>query len=650
MALVVGTAGHIDHGKTTLLHALTGIDADRLPEEQRRGMTIDVGYAHLDLPDGGAIDFVDVPGHDRLIGNMLVGAGEIDAALLVVAADDGPRPQTLEHLELLDSLGIAAGIAAITKADLVDDEALASRIAEAGRLLARTSLAGAPVLAVSATTRRGLDALRDRLVALAETAPVAGVVRGGRTRLAVDRAFAVRGRGVVVTGSLRGGAVERNETLRLEPDGREVRVREVQVHGARADRASAGRVALNLAASDASDLRRGQVLAARDVVVATRRLLVALAPAVDLAGSGTRGLPLHGERLRLHLGTDAAEAIVVRNGRTAADLPGDGTTALLRLDRPVAAAFGDRFVLRRPSPGATAAGGHVLDPLPPLGPSRRYASPAALAALAAVAPAVCPSAEPEAFVTALVRLHGALPGSRIRALRGARPGNDVVALGPLLADPSVLETAGAAAIEAVASHASAEPLAGGLPLASLRAGVVRDLRRRVSVDRSDAAAAAAALIDRLGVSGRLVIAGDRVRLPGQSAELPDPVLSAMARVETALSVAAPPPLSEVVRAAACPPEGLRALEAADRIVRLEPEIAYARETYGRLAALAIRLASAAPLSPAAFRDATGTSRKYALAILEDLDRRGLLQRTPGGHVPGPRAPRAAAPSAGAPRS
>ncbi len=179
-------------------------------------------------------------------------------------------------------------------------------------------------------------------------------------------------------------------------------------------------------------------------------------------------------------------------------------------------------------------------------------------------------------------------------------------------------------------------------------GLVRDLRRRVSVDRGDATAAAGALLERLGAPGRLVIAGDRVRLPGQSAALPEAVLAAMARVETALSVAAPPALSEVVRAAACPPEGVRALEAADRIVRLEPEIAYARQTYGRLAALAIRLATAAPLSPAAFRDATGTSRKYALAILEDLDRRGLLQRTPDGHVPGPRAPRpAATPPSGA---
>ena len=643
VALVVGTAGHIDHGKTTLLHALTGIDADRLPEEQRRGMTIDVGYAHLEVQGGDAIDFVDVPGHDRLIGNMLVGAGEIDAALLVVAADDGPRPQTLEHLELLDALGIGDGIAVVTKADLVDGDTLADRIAEVGRLLARTSLAAEPVLAVSATTGLGLEGLRERLLGLA-AACAAAPARGG-TRLAIDRAFAVHGRGAVVTGSLRGGSVARNDVLQVVPDGREVRVREVQVHGRRVDGAGAGRVALNLAAIDADELRRGQVLAARDIVVATRRLLVALAPAVDLAGGGTRALPAHGERLRLHLGTEQAEAIVVRNARTAADRSGGGTTALLRLDRPIAASFADRFVLRRPSPGATAAGGRVLDPLPPLGPSRRRASAEALAAVAAAASV----SSPAAFVAALVRLHGALPSARIRVLGGTEPPVGVVALGPLLVDPAVVDAAGAAAVEAVASQAAAEPLAAGLPLAALRAGVVRDLRRRVSVDRIDGAGAASALVDRLAAAGRVVVAGDRVRLPGQSAALPDAVLAAMARVETALSVAAPPPLSEVVRAAACPPEGLRALEAADRIVRLEPEIAYARQTYGRLVALAIRMATAAPLSPAAFRDATGTSRKYALAVLEDLDRRGLLQRTPDGHVPGPRAPRAtAAPSAGAP--
>ena len=211
MTVVVGTAGHIDHGKTTLLRALTGIDADRLPEERRRGMTIDVGYAHLILPSGEAIDFVDVPGHDRLVGNMLVGAGEIDAALLVVAADDGPRAQTVEHLALLDALAIRDGIAVVTKADVAGPERTAEVVAAVGRLLDGTSLAGSPVLAVSAVSGEGLGAVRTALADLSARVamPAAGsvpVTMAGGARLAIDRVFAVKGRGVVVTGTLRGGS------------------------------------------------------------------------------------------------------------------------------------------------------------------------------------------------------------------------------------------------------------------------------------------------------------------------------------------------------------------------------------------------------------------------------------------------------------
>ena len=235
MTVVIGTAGHIDHGKTTLLRALTGIDADRLPEEQRRGMTIDVGYAHLTLPDGTELDFVDVPGHDRLVGNMLVGAGEIDAAMLVVAADDGPRAQTIEHLALLDALGIRHGLAVVTKADVAGPERTAEVVAAVGRLLDGTTLAGSPVLAVSSVDGDGVDGgargarrpsrSRARRRAGAPRMPPAG------SRLAIDRVFSVKGRGAVVTGTLRGRPLVPGATLRLVPGDRSVRVREIQVHG-----------------------------------------------------------------------------------------------------------------------------------------------------------------------------------------------------------------------------------------------------------------------------------------------------------------------------------------------------------------------------------------------------------------------------------
>jgi selenocysteine-specific elongation factor len=301
-------------------------------------------------------------------------------------------------------------------------------------------------------------------------------------------------------------------------------------------------------------------------------------------------------------------------------LPDGSLTAVLRLERPVAAAFGDRFVLRGPSPGVAAAGGRILDPLPPLGVSRRHASAATLAAAAAGA---LPSAD------ALVALWGAVRADRLPP--DAAPPTSARPLGPLVIESSV-----AADLESVAAETAAQ----SVTLSALRQALVRALRRVASVDAQDASRASEALIDELVAGGRLTRAGDRIGLAGRSEPLSPDVIAAMDRVEVALSVPAPPAFSEVVRAAGCPPEGVRALAAADRIVRLEPELAYARPMYARLASLALRMAAAGPVTPAAFRDATGTSRKYALAILEDLDRRGLLTRGPDGHVPGPRAPNA----------
>jgi selenocysteine-specific elongation factor len=253
MTVVVGTAGHIDHGKTSLLRALTGIDADRLPEERARGMTVDVGYAHLDLSDGMSIDFVDVPGHDRLVGNMLVGAGEIDAALVVVAADDGPRAQTLEHLELLDALGVQFGLAVVTKTGLVTADRVAEVIQAVAALLERTTLAGSPVVAADALTGDGLHEVRERVLELRDLAAAAAADAPSSTigtRFAIDRVFAIRGRGTVVTGTLRGAPVSRGAVLHVVPSPRgdeaSVRVREVQVHNRQVEAGGPGRVALNV--------------------------------------------------------------------------------------------------------------------------------------------------------------------------------------------------------------------------------------------------------------------------------------------------------------------------------------------------------------------------------------------------------------------
>ena len=609
MTVVIGTAGHIDHGKTTLLRALTGIDADRLPEEQQRGMTIDVGYAHLALDDGTELDFVDVPGHDRLIGNMLVGAGEIDAAMLVVAADDGPRAQTIEHLGLLDALGIADGLAVVTKADAVAEERTAEVVGAVRALLDRSSLRDAPVLVASAATGAGLDDVRRTLVAVRDRVaaqPARATDRGAR--LAVDRVFAVRGRGTVVTGSLRGGPIAPDARLRLVPGGSVARVRGLQVHGRDVADAVGGRTAMNLAGVEASQVGRGAVLTTDPAVVATDRLLVALRPASALTPAAGPGIvPKDGARVLVHAGTARVEATVGRSGRDAADLPHGESVAILRLAEPIAAAPGDAFVVRRPSPGATLAGGRVLDAEPPRGVSRRRSTAPRLGALASAKPGT------EAWVSARLELHGS-------------------ATGPSRLAPDVHAWLDDRVVEAVES--APEPVS----RAALRSEASRDLRRRVTLEVGAAANFASGAIERLVADGRLVGDGDRLRDPRRAATGLDPALgAAMDRLERALETPAPLPLSEAAARAGCPPAGIRDLEAAGRIVVLDDDLAYAASVYRELRRRALDLAGARPLTPAALRDATGTSRKYVMAILEDLGRRGVLTRTPDGHVPGPRA-------------
>ncbi len=632
--VVIGTAGHIDHGKTALLRALTGIDADRLPEEQARGMTIDIGYAHLTFDDGVELDFVDVPGHDRLIGNMLVGAGEIDAAMLVVAADDGPRPQTLEHLDLLDALEMSISLVVVTKVDLVDRAQVDGVRLELEELIRPTWLSSSLVLAVSSVTGEGIDELRLRLRAVRDDVIARESFRDrdagafGPVRLAVDRAFTVKGRGAVVTGTLRGGSIRPGDALRREPGGEPVRLREVQVHGAARDRAGGGRTAINLAGLSANAVRRGDVLTSGPRVRGTDRLLVAPAELAPLAGGRPSGWPpRNGAAPRLHIGTDQVPARVRR-------VPGLDGALLLHLDRPTATFAGDRGVLRRPERDGVAVGLRVLDAEPPRGASRRRMTPDRVDALAVAALA----GDVDGIEAARIELHGALATDFVDEAQ-ATPRSVAFAqdVGRALAD---------AVIEAVTRHHEAEPLSAGLPLPQARSMLLRRLRSLVTVQRRDVAATTAtisSLIDALVSEGRLAQRGDVLRdsrLAGDG--LPAPMLAAMDRLERALDVPAPPPLDEAIAAAACPPEGVRALQADGRIVRLGPDLAWSTGAYQRLASVALERARAAPLTPAGFRDATGTSRKYVLAILEDLDRRGILLRTADGHIPGPHAGRVAA--------
>jgi selenocysteine-specific elongation factor len=337
MPLTVGTAGHIDHGKTWLVRALTGKDTDRLPEEQRRGISIDLGYAPLELPEGRRLSVVDVPGHERFVRTMVAGATGIDLFLLVVDAGEGARPQTHEHLAILRLLGIERGVVALTKVDAVDAETVALAEAEAHELVPQ-----AEVVRVSAKTGAGVDELRTALASVADSVEHGRVDRP--TRLYVDRAFSVAGFGTVVTGTLWSGSIGSGDELRLEPSGRDVRVRSVQVHDTDVDRAEYGqRVAVSLPGVERRDVGRGEALVAPGAFATSYRLDVALEeiePIEDRA------------RVQVHVGTAHALARVVRLGRF----------AQLRLERPVIAARDDRVILRA---GTTLGGGVVVDPMPP---------------------------------------------------------------------------------------------------------------------------------------------------------------------------------------------------------------------------------------------------------------------------------------------
>jgi selenocysteine-specific elongation factor len=416
MPLTVGTAGHIDHGKTWLVHALTGKDTDRLPEEQARGISIDLGYAPLELPDGRRLSLVDVPGHERFVRTMIAGATGIDLFLLVIDSQEGARPQTLEHLAVLRLLGVQHGVVALTKADAVDEETLELAGAEAHELVP-----DAEVVAVSAKTGAGLDDLRAALARV----PVRERSSETATRLYVDRAFTLRGVGTIATGTLWSGSIAPGDELRVEPSGRTVRVRSVQVHEDTVERAEAGqRVAVNLPQLERRELGRGDVLVAGQWFTPTYRLDIRLTELAPVPAAVT-----------VHIGTAAVPARVVR----------DEEYAQLRLQSAVIAARGDRVVLRT---GTTVGGGTVLDPAPPRGLDR-----ARLEALE------------RGDAAALV--HAPVPRAALRRLfaddaLASLPGN-----GDLVYSQAWLDELRDAVTSRLTARAATSPLDPGIPIAEL---------------------------------------------------------------------------------------------------------------------------------------------------------------------------------------
>ncbi len=603
MSFVVGTAGHIDHGKSTLVTALTGIDPDRLAEEKRRGMTIDLGFAHMRLPSGREIGIVDVPGHARFMRNMLAGAHGLDAVLVVIASDEGVMPQTREHLEILDLLEVRRGIAVLTKVDLVDPEWLGMVRAEVAKTLEGTSLAGAAVLDVSASTGHGLSELVTALDALLEHSEQRQ--DSGRPRLPVDRVFTMSGFGTVVTGTLVDGSVRVGDELRVFPSGRLVRVRGLQRHNEKVETVGPGsRVAANLSGVEKSELARGDVLAPQGAIEPTRRVDAT----VRVLGSAPQPLR-HGAQVLLHTGTaEVGCRLIMLEGDEIA--PGSEGWVQLYLERPIAAAARDRFVLRVPSPAMTVAGGSLVDVAPRKHPRHDSAVRESLVRRAAgdVLQEELRKYPRGVTIGRLLKATVA-PEADVSKLHARRVGEW------LFSDDAWQSIATRAARELEAFH-------GAYPL---RPGMAREeLRSRLGV----AAASFPAVVRGLVEDGRVVERNGSLAAPAHSVTL-DPTTGPAAELVTLLARESftPPSLGEAMQQTGATEETVRALVQSGEIVRLSSDVALTKDAYASALELVKELIQAnGSVTVAQLRDRMGASRRPVLALLEYLDAQRVTRR------------------------
>ena len=607
---VIGTAGHVDHGKSTLISALTGIDPDRLREEQERGMTIDLGFAWLTLPGGADVGIVDVPGHQDFIRNMLAGAGGIDAVVLVIAADEGVMPQTREHLAILELLGVDRGVVALTKRDLVDDEWAALVRDEVRRALIGTPLLGAPIVEVSATTRRGLDEL---LAALEDVLGAAPPRRDlSRPRLPIDRAFTMTGFGTVVTGTLADGTLRVGDEIEIVPAGLRGRIRGLQTHRRPIDEARPGsRVAANLSGIDRDALARGMVLVRPGTLAATSLIGVRISVLEDVSG------PLeHGDAVRVHIGTaeSMARAAVLEGDLIAAG--GSGWTQL-RLASPLAVAVGDRLVIRRPSPSETLGGGTVAD----VSGERTRTRGDAVSALERRS---APSPEDRLLASFDVPRSPAAAGERSGLDAGARD----TAYASLIADGRAVALADAAvsreAFGAIAARVE-RTLAMTHRTSPLRVGASREeVRSALAL----APKRYAALIARLVADGRIVERGSALALPGHRPTLTPEQENRWltAREALAREPLQPPSAATLQRDHGVDLELLVALAERGDVVRVGADGVFLPDAVLRFGSAIIAALAAGPITVARARDLTGSSRKHVVPLLQFLDDHGLTRR------------------------
>jgi len=625
-SIVIGTAGHIDHGKSALVRALTGTDPDRLKEEQDRGITIDLGFAHV---NGDEVDlsFVDVPGHERFVKNMLAGAGGIDMVMLVIAADESVMPQTREHFQICELLHVPAGIIVLTKIDIADADMQEIAALEARELAAHSFLAAAPLVGVSSKTGEGIDRLRAALYELA------GTVRerspDGPVRLPIDRVFTIKGFGTVVTGTLLSGSLSEEQELAVLPGDRRVKVRGLQVHGTRESSAGAGhRVAVNLGGADVTDLSRGDTLAEPGAFDATRRVDVVL----DLLPEARTFK--HGARVRFHHGTSELIGRVALAGRRGTDdvvgelPPGASAYARVRLESPAVLTRGDRFIVRAYSPSITVGGGAVLDPHPSRTGIRTGAGIARLRQL---------DGDEVAAVTTFVRDRG--PAGLSRAALVSRAGlsrkaggalverlvrgSVVVVVEDLIVAADVLEALASRLLSELQGHHRANPLSEGMSR--------EEARERIF--GKAAPAVFAHVIGRLTSTGqiagrdRLALGGHQVSLSPEEARVRDRLVQAYrdARLE-------PPDLAAAAAAAGTSRETAqrvlalllrqKALVKVDTLV-FHPEALNALKQDVRELK---HSGGTAQVDVAAFKEKYGVTRKYAIPLLEYLDRERVTRR------------------------
>jgi len=629
---VIGTAGHVDHGKSTLVEALTGINPDRLKEERERQMTIDLGFAWLDLPGGETVGVIDVPGHRDFIENMLAGVGGIDAALFVVAADEGVMPQTREHLAILDLLQIQGGVLALTKSDLVEAEWLELVKADLATVVQGTALAGAPMVPVSARTGAGLPELKAALEACLAACPSRPDL--GRPRLPVDRVFTIAGFGAVVTGTLSDGSLAVGDEVELLPDGLAARIRGLQTHKTKIERAAPGsRVAANLAGVDVAQLRRGMVVARPGALKPTTLVDVHFRHLADAE------LPLkHNAEVKFFVG--AAEVLATARilGGEAPPLgealpPGASGWLQLALAEPVAVSKGDRFILRRPSPGATIGGGVVVDAHPAARHRRR--DPDVIARLETLARGT----PGERLLQSLEALG---PASLADGLRKAGLDGEQAAeaMNEIRADASLAELEGEALVMsraawarveadlqvALAAYHVAHPLRAGMPREELKSRLGQEFAWPLTPKVFNA------LMARANERELLVAAGASVRLPTHQVRfapaqqaLVDRLLAIFRREP--YNTPSPKDCAAQLGAGGQGEAMLGALLEQGMLFQVSPDVLFLAETYQAMVErIKTQLRANGKITVAEVRDLFSTSRKYALALMEHLDAQGVTKR------------------------